>query len=36
MAFDASAKCEGLSLNQCLHPGPCLTANILGVLLRFR
>ena len=35
--FDASAKAnESRSLNDCLYPGPSLTATLFGVLLRFR
>ena len=35
--FDASAKAnESRSLNDCLHPGPSLTATLFGVLLQFR
>ena len=36
IAFDASSKIEGPSLNDCLHPGPSLTAPLLSVILRFR
>ena len=37
IVFDASAKAnESHSLNDCLYPGPTLTATLFGVLLRFR
>ena len=34
--FDASAKKDGASLNECLHTGPSLTPSLYGVLMRFR
>ena len=34
--FDASAKANESRLNDCLYPGPSLTATLFGVLLRFR
>lgn len=34
--FDASAKKDGASLNECLYTGPSLTPSLYGVLLRFR
>ena len=35
--FDASSKANGShSLNDCLYPGPSLTATSFGILLRFR
>ena len=37
MVFDTSSKSGGeKSLNECLYPGPPLTAELFGVLLRFR
>ena len=34
--FDASAKTDGLSLNDCLYSGPNLMQKIFDILLRFR
>ena len=34
--FDASAKFEGLSLNDVLHQGPKLQIDVVEVLVRFR
>ena len=36
IVFDASARCEGPSLNKCLYEDPQLTAFIFEVLVRFR
>jgi hypothetical protein len=36
VVFDASAQYQGTSLNQILLPGPNLTNDLLGVLMRFR
>ncbi|XP_064638279.1 uncharacterized protein LOC135494296 [Lineus longissimus] len=35
--FDASAEgINGISLNNCLKPGPCLLGNLVGILIRFQ
>ena len=36
IVYDASAKTTGLSLNDCLLKGPCLTPLIFNALLKFR
>lgn len=36
IVYDASAKENGPSLNDCLYTGPALAQNILDILLRFR
>ena len=36
IVFDASAKCNGLSLNDFIHQGPKLQNDLFSVLLRFR
>ena len=36
IVFDASARCEGPSLNECLYEDPQLIALIFDVLVRFR
>jgi hypothetical protein len=36
IVFDASAKTNGLSLNNCIEAGPSLQRDIVGILLRFR
>jgi hypothetical protein len=36
VAFDSSAKCQGVSLNNVLLSGPDLNNTLLGVLVRFR
>ena len=36
IVYDASAKDNGPSLNDCLYTGPALAQNILDILLRFR
>ena len=36
VVYDASAQCDGPSLNECLHTGPKFNQHILDILLRFR
>jgi hypothetical protein len=36
IVYDASAKSEGLSLNDCLYVGPKFNQKIIEILLRFR
>ena len=36
LVFDCSAKCEGISLKDVIHPGPKLQKNLFDVLVRFR
>jgi len=36
IVYDASAKQDGLSLNECLYTGPKSRQSILDILLRFR
>ena len=36
VVYDASAKSDGPSLNECLHTGPKFNQHILDILLRFR
>lgn len=36
IVYDASAKCDGPSLNECLYTGPKFDQSILDILLRFR
>ena len=36
VVYDASAKSEGSSLNECLHVGPKFNQRIFEILLRFR
>ena len=36
IVFDASAKCQGISLNDAIYQGPKLQCNLFDVLMRFR
>ena len=36
VVYDASARSNGASLNECLHAGPPLAQNIFHIMLRFR
>ena len=36
IVYDASAKSDGASLNDCLHVGPALTQSIFDIMLRFQ
>ena len=36
MLYDASAESKGISLNNCLHSGPCLVSTLFDIMLRFR
>ena len=36
IVYNASARENGPTLNDCLHTGPPLTSDILGILIRFR
>ena len=36
IVYDTSAKTNGLSLNDCLHPGPKFDQRIIDNLIRFR
>ena len=36
IVFDCAAKCDGISLNDMIHPGPKLQQDLFNVLVRFR
>ena len=36
IVFDCAAKYRNISLNECVHQGPDLTNNLVGILMRFR
>ncbi|KRY46310.1 hypothetical protein T03_7423 [Trichinella britovi] len=36
IVFDGSYRCQGVSLNEQLDPGPPIIADLVGILLRFR
>jgi len=36
VVYDASARCNGAALSDCLYTGPPLAENIFDILLRFR
>ncbi|KRZ65356.1 hypothetical protein T10_2495, partial [Trichinella papuae] len=36
IVFDGSHRCEGVSLNERLDPGPPILADLVGIILRFR
>ena len=36
VVYDASATCDEISLNQCLHAGPSLLPKIINIMLSFR
>ena len=36
IVYDASAKCDGPSLNECLYTGPKFDQSIMDIILRFR
>ena len=36
VVYDASARCNGPSLNDCLHASPAFGQNVLDIILRFR
>ena len=36
LVYDCAARCQGISLNDCIYQGPDLANKLIGVLLRFR